>query len=186
MAGQLARARAGDRAAFSALYERTLTPVYRYVSARVDTVSEAEEITQEVFLSALAGVRGLRAEDELGLLAWLYQIARHKLADHLRRRYRRPVAPLEDADDAPDPGPRPDEALLAADDRATLVTAMSALTPEQREVLVSKYVLEYDNEAVGRMIGKSANAVNQLHHRALGSLRRILARGDNESQRLRP
>jgi RNA polymerase sigma-70 factor (ECF subfamily) len=172
----VARARQYDQAAFAALYHLAVRPVYRYLSARLRDVSEAEELTQEVFLAALHGIHALRATDEASVLAWLFQIARHKLADHLRRRYRRPTAPLEAAGQMAAAEPQPDDALEARDEREALRQALDQLTPEQREVVICKYVLGYSNERTASHVGRNANAVNQLHHRALASLRRLLAR----------
>lgn len=170
----IARVRGLDREAFTSLYRLTVTPVYRYLSARLNTVEEAEDLTQEVFIAALGGIQGLRARDETGLLAWLFQIARHKLADRLRQRYRRPVAPLEDAEKIEAPTLRPEEMAEAVEERLELRGALERLTPEQREVIVCKYVLGYDNDRTARLVGKNVNAVNQLHHRALNSLQRLL------------
>ncbi len=163
-----------DRSAFAELYRFAVTPVYRYLSARLNRTEEAEELTQEVFVAALSGIEGLRAEDEAGLLAWLFQIARHKLADHLRQRYRKPSSPLEEAEEWEDPGPRPDRLAEVEEERAEVREALGQLTHDQREVVVCKYILGYDNERTARVVGKKVNAVNQLHHRALASLHRLL------------
>jgi RNA polymerase sigma-70 factor (ECF subfamily) len=168
------KAKGYDRQAFAELYRFAVTPVYRYLAARVNRAEEAEELTQEVFVAALSGIEGLRAEDENGLLAWLFQIARHKLADHLRRRYRKPTSSLEEAEERQDPGPMPEEAAVLGEERAEVRRALERLTPEQREVVTCKYVLGYDNETTARVVGKNVNAVNQLHHRALASLHRLL------------
>lgn len=176
IADLIGRARAYDRAAFATLYGRTVEPVYRYLSTRVAAREDAEELTQEVFLAALAGMQALRAEDEAGLLAWLFQIARHKLADHLRRRYRQPQTQLDEAEHAESHQPRPDEVAEVNAERAEVRQALERLTPEQREVMVCKYALGYDNERTARLVGKNTNAVNQLHHRALASMHRLLAK----------
>ncbi len=169
------RARAYDRDAFGELYRRSLASVYRYCRARVGTAAEAEELTQDVFMAALAGIQGVRADREAAWLAWLFQVVRHKHADALRRRYRRPQAPLEAAGDAPDGAPPPLAELVAQDERAEVRRAIEQLTDEQREVIVCKYVLGYDNERTAALVGKNSNAVNQLHHRAVARLRRLLA-----------
>lgn len=178
IAGIIRRAKAREREACADLYRLTVTPVYRYFSARLNTLEEAEELTQEVLVAAFTKLQGLRAEDEVGLLAWLFQIARHKLADHLRQRYRRPSMPLEEAERLEAGDPLPDALAEAGEERAALRRALEKLTPEQREVILCKYVLEYDNERTARLVGKSTNAVNQLHHRALASLHRLLAGGE--------
>lgn len=166
------RAKAYDQAAFAALYRLAVTPVYRYLSLRLNTVEETEDLTQEVFLAALAGIQGLRAKDEVGFLAWLFQIARHKLADHLRQR--RPSVPLPETEEMESLQARPDEVAQAAEEQAELRQALKQLTPAQREVIVCKYILGYDNERTARLVGKNVNAVNQLHHRSLASLHRLL------------
>lgn len=174
------RARAYDRDAFAELYRRTVGPVYRYCSVRVDGgAAEAEEVTQEVYMAALSGIERLRAESELAFLAWLYQIARHKLADRLRARYRRPTAPLDAAGEVAAADPLPGDEALAEADRAAVRRALAELTADQREVIVCKYVLGYDNARTAVVVGKNANAVNQLHHRALARLRGLLA-GERE------
>ena len=170
------RAKTYDQVAFTELYRRTVGAVFRYLSARTNRVEEAEEITQDVFLAALKGIQGLRAEDEAGLLSWLFQIARNKLADRLRQRYRQPFAPLDEADEVPAEQLQPDEIAAVREDQAEVRQALAGLTNEQREVIVCKYVLGYDNSKTAKIVGKNANAVNQLHHRALASLHRLLSR----------
>lgn len=170
----IAAARLRDRQAFGELYHRTMRPVFRYLAARTATEDEAEELTQEVFLAALRGIDSLRADNEMGLMGWLFQIARYKLADSLRSRYRAGSVPLDTEHDFPSDQPEPDELVEASSDREAVRLAMERLTPEQREVLLCKYLLDYDNQQTGEHLGKNANAINQLHHRALASLRRML------------
>ena len=175
-ANAVARARRLDTAAWYSLYTLAFPQVYRYVAARVPSRHEAEDVTEEVFVGALQSVAGLRATDEAGFLAWLYQIARHKLADRLRLRYRRPTEPLDPAFDIPDGDPSPEQEALRADERATVRAALADLTADQREVIMLKYVLEYDNAKAASILGKSPGAVNQLQHRALAQLRKILTK----------
>jgi len=182
VAAVIRRAKASDREAFGELYRLTVKPVYRYLSARLSGQADAEELTQEVFLAALAGLPNLRAEDEVGLLAWLLQIARYKLADRLRGRYRRPSTPLEEVAEVQDDSNLPGDLALASEERAELRAALERLTPEQREVVIAKYVLGYDNERTARLVGKNTNAVNQLHHRALASLHRLLTSTERAGQ----
>ena len=99
------------------------------------------------------------------------------LADHLRQRYRRPEAPLGDID-VPSKRPSPEETAEREEARAEVQQAMNQLTPEQREVVMCKYILGYNNERTARIVGKNINAVNQLHHRALASLARLLQRDE--------
>jgi RNA polymerase sigma-70 factor (ECF subfamily) len=176
VAGWLDRARGLDPVAWDRLYQLAFPQVYRYVAARVGSVAEAEDITEEVFLGALQTVAGLRATDEIGFLAWLFQIARYKIADHLRRQYRRPTEPLDPELEVSDPAPTPEDEVLAHDEARAVRDALAELTDEQREVILMKFSLGYDNARVATALGKSPGAINQLQHRALGALKRILDR----------
>lgn len=175
-ADYVARARRLDAAAWDYLYTLASPQVYRYVAARVPSRPDAEDITEEVFVGALQSVSGLRATDEVGFLAWLYQIARHKLADRLRQQYRRPTEPLNPTLELADGDPTPEEAVVQTAERAAVRAALAGLTPEQQEVIMMKFVLEYDNAKAASILGKSSGAINQLQHRALAQLRKIMAK----------
>lgn len=168
------RARASDREAFTLLYRETMRPVYRYCAARLSTREDAEEVTQEVFMAALEGIQRLRTETEAGFFAWLYQIARNKVADRLRGRYRQRGVSLDGTHDPASDGPSPLQALVRSESVSEVREALEQLTPDQRDVVLCKYILGYDNVRTAAIVGKNANAVNQLHHRALNTLRRIL------------
>ncbi len=174
IAGWIKRARDLDADAWDHLYQLAFPQVFRYVSSKVRGVADAEDITEEVFLGALQTIVSLRATDETGFLGWLFQIARFKLADHLRRQYRKPTEPLDPELEVSDPGPTPEDEVLRADEQQAVRGALVELTGEQQEVIVMKFALGYDNARVAAMLGKSPGAINQLQHRALGALRRLL------------
>ncbi len=163
-----------DQEAFGELYQLSVRSVYRYLYARVGSTDAAEDLTQEVYMAAVSGIKNLRVEDENGLYAWFFQIARNKLADHLRKRYHRQETSLNETDSWEADTPSPEGFAVEAEDRAEVLHALEQLTAEQREVVLYKYVLDYDNQKTAQMLGKNTNAINQLHHRALASLRRIL------------
>lgn len=168
------RARRLEADAWDQLYRRAFPQVYRYVSARIESAAEAEDVAEEVFVGALQTIASLRARDESGLLAWLFQIARHKIADYRRRQYRRPTEPLDPAAEVDDPAPSPEELALRADEVRALRAALDALSPEQREVIILKFALGYDNARAAAVLGKSPGAINQLQHRGLRTLGRLL------------
>lgn len=94
----VARAKAGDREAYTILYHRFLDEVYRYVLLRLDTRESAEDATQTIFVRALAALPSIR--EEAAFVGWLFVIARGVVADQLRAR-RRQTEPI--GDDAPWP-----------------------------------------------------------------------------------
>lgn len=176
LANWIDRARRHDADAWDRLYGLGFPQVYRYIGSKIGPGPDAEDLAEEVFLGALQSIGALRATDENGLLAWLFQIARHKIADHLRRKARRPTEPLDPELEVDDPAPTPEEQVAESEERRVLRDALTGLTDEQREVIVLKFALGYDNTRVAALLGKSPGAINQLQHRALGALRRLLDR----------
>jgi RNA polymerase sigma-70 factor (ECF subfamily) len=104
--------------------------------------------------------------------AWLLHICRHKVIDHIRRKGRaqRPVALGVDA--APDPAHLAETTMRAHEMRH----AMDELTEDQRDILVRRFVLDHSLEEVAAGTGRSVGAVKSLQHRALATLKRVLAR----------
>jgi DNA-directed RNA polymerase specialized sigma24 family protein len=83
-ARELARARAGDVAAFGALVRRHQERVFRFLHRMLDAREEAMELTQDVFIKAWQALPGWRPEAAFS--TWLLQIARNAALDQLRRR----------------------------------------------------------------------------------------------------
>ncbi len=96
MADELLAERAlQEPGAFAGLYDRYLKPVYRYFFLRLGNRPEAEDLTSQVFLAALESLPGYRRGSPFR--AWLFGIARRKLADYYR--LRRPQVSLEQVGD---------------------------------------------------------------------------------------
>lgn len=168
----IARARAGEAAAFGLLYDRYVEAVYRYIFYRVRDTAEAEDVTSDVFMRALRAMP--RYEPRQAFLAWLYRIARNAVIDRARRQ--RTQVSFEDALAHPDADRvvEPDAALFAGADAAALRAAIRQLTPLQQEVIVLRYVEGLDTRSIGRITGKREGTVRGIEFRALGALRQLL------------
>src|SRR5947199_5673990 len=78
------RARAGDRTAYGQLVERFQSTVYAVALARLHNPSEAQELTQEVFVHGMTKLDQLR--DAQCFAGWLRQITVRMAINHLTRR----------------------------------------------------------------------------------------------------
>lgn len=119
----------------------------------------------EVFAAAFADFAKIqRAEDQK---VWLLAIARRKVADHLRRKYRRAEQPLASAET---------NAGMPMFSEIQIATrgALEQLPENQREALVLKYINGLSTEEVGHVIRRSMAATNSLLQRARESLRDAL------------
>jgi RNA polymerase sigma-70 factor, ECF subfamily len=184
---QLDRARHGETEAVSQLYRQFLPGIFAYTAARVPDRATAEDLTSEVFVQMVESIHHLRASDEAGFAAWLFQIARITVAGYYRRQERQPIMqPFESlcmeeenmAQDAVFPATHPDSDPVrqaeGRDEWQAVVRAINRLTEEQRQVIIARLVLGYDVGTVAQMIGKKSNAVKALQFRALQSLHRLL------------
>src|ERR1700740_3390362 len=92
-AGLVAATRRGDDRAFEELYARYQERIFAFILSRVRDHGRAEDIAQEVFISAL---RRLRAGDqEIAFKPWIYEIAKNACIDEFRRGKRSHEVPLE-------------------------------------------------------------------------------------------
>lgn len=149
--------------------------MHRFVGVKIGPEHpEVDDIVQETLIGAAGAASRLRGESRPQVAAWLLSIARHKIADHLRNRYRDRDRhqPLDVK--LADPRTPVDEAV-AQNDRAERVRrALRLLTPEQEEVLILRFVLGFGLNDVAEMTGRPAGAVKSMQHRALSSLQQKL------------
>ena len=168
---ELARRAAHDPEAFSELYQRYLSGVYRYHLARTGQVQEAEDLTAQTFLTAWEAIGGFRGQGSFA--AWLFGIASHKLADHYRRR--RVELPLELAEEQHSPHPLPEEAAMQKLEMRRVTSALRLLSPERAEALVLVLFGGLSMAEAAQTLGKSEAAVKMLIHRGLTELKERLA-----------
>jgi len=84
--------------AFAALYRRYLARVYRYLYLRLSSQDDAEDLTSQIFIEALAGLRQNRYKENGCFPAWLFTIVRHRLVDFQRQRVSVPLDEHPSAD----------------------------------------------------------------------------------------
>src|SRR5688572_9308341 len=111
---------------------------------RAQRAPEPEDLLGEVFLQVARDLPRFRGDDD-HLRRWVFTIAHHRLVDDRRRRAARP----QHADAAVPDRPAPDPAASRLDDE--LLAAIGLLTPEQREVVVLRFVADLPLAAVARI-----------------------------------
>jgi len=163
----LARAQAGDEAAFARLFRDVQPGLLRYL--RVIT-PEAEDVASDTWLQVVTGLTGFQGQEE-AFRAWLFTIARHRAADAGRSRARRPAVPFAVSETAELP-PAPDTADLALDaiSARAMIALIATLPRDQAEVVMLRVVAGLEVADVAKMVGKSPGAVRVTAHRALRRL----------------
>jgi len=174
----LARQARDDPQAFAELYHRHAKRIYRFHLFRTGNANDAQDLTSQTFLAALEGIENYSGHGSL--CGWLFGIARHKVADHYRRR--RNDAPLESAEGLRHPDPSPEETTDAHLKLAQVSGALKILSPEQTEALTLRVFGELSAAEAGRIMGKSEVAVRMLVYRGLRRLRGKLTLSPEVSQ----
>ncbi len=175
----MTRARSGDLAAFNALVEMHQDVVYGLCLRMLASSHAAEDMAQDVFLTAYRRIESYRG----GVFrAWLLRIATNACIDELRRRQRRPQVSLDDraggtpAFDLPDESESPEERVIRTELNAYLQTSLMALPPDQRAAVVLCDVQGLSYEEVSQALGISLGTVKSRLSRGRAHLRDILLR----------
>jgi RNA polymerase sigma-70 factor (ECF subfamily) len=157
--GLIRAASDGDRSAFGELYVRYARMVHAILLARVPP-GDAEDLVQEVFLSAMRQLRGLRTA--ASFKGWLGAIARNKAIDHFREA--RVMAPLEDA-----PPPK-----TANPDAFLVLERIRSLPEAYRETLVMRLVEGMTGPEIAERTGLTPESVRVNLCRGMRMLREVL------------
>lgn len=157
-----------DPARFTDLYEANFERVYAFVSRRVHSRADSEDITAEVFQHALEHLARFEWRG-VPFAAWLYRIAANAIADRwqsLARENGRPAmeVPAVEFDDTE---------MDRSERRAQLFRDVAKLPAEQRRVIEMRFVEEKSIREIANALRKSTGAVKQLQHRAYQRLREL-------------
>ena len=164
--------RRGDDRAFEELYRRYQRRIAAYVCGMVKDYGRAEDITQEVFVSALRRMR--QTERPIAFKPWIYEIAKNGCIDAYRRG-RRAEEVSYDADDRLTPSdhvrlvapePEPDAAVDVKQDLDHLCGAFGGLSESHHEILVLRELEGLSYKDIGERMGMSRPAVESTLFRA--------------------
>jgi RNA polymerase sigma-70 factor (ECF subfamily) len=160
-----------DRAAFAALFEHFAPRVKSYMLRLGAEPLVAEELAQETLLTvwrkAAAFDRAKAAPS-----TWIFTIARNLRIDAARRG--RKSEPVEDPSDAPDAEPTPDAAFAAIQTEGRVRTALSALPPEQAEVVRLSFFSDKPHSEIAAELKLPLGTVKSRLRLAMGRLRDLL------------
>ncbi len=151
-----------DPARFAELYSRNFHVVYAYVARRTPSREEAEDITSEVFHQALANLKRFEWRGA-PFAAWLVRIAANALADRWKLRSRETADPPDEELSHP--------SMEGVERQAALFQLVDRLPPDQRRVIVSRFVEQKSIREIAQELHRTEGAIKQLQFRALEKLR---------------
>ncbi|MBA2258254.1 MAG: RNA polymerase sigma factor [Acidobacteria bacterium] len=173
----IARAAAGDHAAFQALVERHRSMVYRLAYQFAGNHHDAEDIAQEVFIKVYRSLDRFRQDAQL--TSWLYRIAMNACIDYRRRHSPAASAPFsEEAElkmlNTPEESPGPEDTTYAGQLGDVLEAQVSRLPPGQRIVFIMRHHQGLKLGEIAESLGLAEGTVKRQLHAAVHRLRHAL------------
>lgn len=165
----LVRAAQADIAHFGVLYHLYVERVHRYMLARTPSAEDAADLTQHVFLHALAALPRYR-DRGVPFAAWLFRIARNVVTDAARRAPRTttwdalPLSLHTGGDD-------PEATVLHGEALARLHNLLAQLDPAKRELLALRFAAGLSSRQIAAVVGKREGAVKKQLARIIGALK---------------
>lgn len=170
-------AQEGDADGMAGLYELYYDKIFRYISFKIGNPTEAEDLTEDVFLKMLQSIHKFKWQGP-PFSSWLFRIAHNLIVDQYRRKGRRPVTPLDEARGVVGASEQDiDRDLDTKISIAGVYEAMEDLTKLQREVMSLRFAAGLSVRETALAIGKKENAVKALQHAAIKKLRTLLSVG---------
>lgn len=166
---------AGDEVCLAAAYHRWATLVHTLAWRSLGDATEAEDITQQVFLGLWRGRHGYRPERG-SIAAWIIGITRHRIADALTARTRRTELVTAAGQTLPVPAPHgyPSDTTDAVLDRVLLEKELAHLSQSQQQVLRLAFYEGLTHNEIARHTGWPLGTVKSHARRGLRHLRQSL------------
>jgi RNA polymerase sigma-70 factor, ECF subfamily len=164
---------AGDYEAYQQLIQLHHQAIYRLLVHLCRDTHLAEDLTQETFAAAWAGIGAFGGSASLA--TWLHRIAYRKFVDTHRRK--QPVAAIEPdqiAERAHSDAPDPLDEVLASEQSRRLYQALARLEPAERDVVVLHYLQALSYREMAEVLDEPSGTIKWRTSRALTKLKTLL------------
>lgn len=172
---------AGDQQAFEMLVRRYNVPLFNFICHCLSDYDQACDVLQQVFLQLYISMPTLRTGEPLK--AWLFQVARNRCLDELRRKRAIHFSELESGSDEdelsplaimPDTRPLPEEIAERHDLQRSLQQAIQSLPPKFRSVVLLRYAGQLSFSEIGQTLKMPEATAKTYFQRARPLLRAAL------------
>ena len=164
-------AKGGDPWAFGRIFDEFHEPVYRFVASRVNRPSDAEDLTQLVFVKALEALPRYESRG-IPFGGWLFRLARNAVVDFTRTRHEHADLDAVVYHGTHEPGP--EDVALIRQDLDEVEAALATLTDDQREAVTLRFFAGLSAREAAEVMGRQEGTIRGLQFRAIAALRRQL------------
>ena len=178
------QAQVGDQRAFELLMSRYHRLLASYIRGFLKDGDQVSDVLQQVYLQLYLSLPVLLTN--VSLKGWLFQVARNRCLDELRRLRRQPATPFSALEwqygeeeqtkiaAIPDPDALPEEVAETSDLYCSLHKAVAALPPQFRSIVLLHCFRQLTFTEIGRMLDMPASTAKTYYYRSLPQLRRTL------------
>lgn len=170
------RCRTGDVGAFEDLYRQHSTRLYNLAFRMVGNAADADDLLQEIFLTAYRKLNTFRGDSALG--TWLYRLGMNVCLDRLRSKAARQDQATDALDDRTGHGVH---AAALTVTRLDLERAIRALPEGSRAAFLLHDVEGFDHQEVGRILGIAEGTSKSQVHKARLRIREFLRQSESDA-----
>lgn len=170
------KAQAGDRAALNAIVVEYWQPIYRFVTYKISSPEDAQELTQETFFRAFRSLSDYH-KTTATFKTYLSRIALNLVRDYWRKQGRSPIlVDIAECQEAGAEENQPDVQAIRTERSQSITAMLQELPTEQRRVIELRIITGLPVRETALAMGKSEAAVKMLQQRALKSLRTLFVK----------
>ena len=165
------QARAGEAAAWDALFRRYQRPLYVYVYELVHDEQTGLDVVQETFIAAVRYIGGLQDDAKFG--SWLFGIAHQKCIQRWRRQNREENLQEELTGSGGEFDDSPDDLLIRREQEAGFIKLLDQMPVPQRSVLLLHYIEDFSLVEIAGITVTTLGTVKSRMHYAKKLLRKL-------------
>ncbi len=184
-AALIARAQAGEHAAFEQLFNQYQTQIYNYIYRLMGSSEDANDLTQDTFLKAYLALS--RTSQDLRVGAWLYRIATNVCLDQLRHRklikwqaWESFVAVFHPTQVAKD---SPERDCITRENAEEVQMILAQMHPKYRMCLILREYHDLSYDEIADVLNTTRAAVKSLLFRAREEFRQVYAKVERQPTR---
>jgi len=169
----------GDEKSIEFLIDRYLKPIYSFVFRFIGDSTEAEDITQEVFVRMWKNIK--KYDQERSFKTWIFSIAKNASIDFLKKKKAIPFSKFENEEGENSlidklivSNPLPSEIFEQNNIGSMLSSALKELLPKDRMILFLRYNDHFTFKEIAESLGEPLNTIKSRHRRALIRLKKLL------------
>ena len=163
---------------FSIIYDEHIERIYRFVFMKVSSKETAEDLSSEVFVRVW---KNYGKTDVQNMQAFLYQVARHVIADYYRKAEKTKIVLIEQELDVEDISASPEEKAIVSMDMDQVRKALIKLNDDYQNYIIWRYIEELTLPEIAQILDKKEDNVRVGVHRALRALNEAIE-GENKAE----